>query len=82
MTTLSVKITDELARAIENLAAHLGQRKEDLAASALEQHMGLVSSSFRSEMSVDGFEDLRRRLQPYAEAAGYTSEEEILDDIS
>lgn len=82
MTTLSIAIDDELAKAIEDLAARLGQPKEELIASALEQQMSLMRSSIRSRMSLEEFEEIRRRLRPYAEAADYTSEEEILDDIS
>lgn len=82
MTTLSIAIDDELAKAIEELAMRLGKRKEDLIASALEQQMSLMRSATRSRMTLEEFEEVRARLRPYAEAAGYTREEEILDDIS
>ena len=82
MSTFWIQITDELAQAIETLAQRLGTSKEELVVSMLERQVLLAQSAFRTQMSVEEFEDIRRRLQPYAEQARYTSEEEILKDIS
>ena len=82
MSTFSIQITDELAQAIETLAQRLGTSKEELVVSMLERQVLLAQSAFRTQMSVEEFEDIRRRLQPYAEQARYTSEEEVLKDIS
>jgi predicted transcriptional regulator len=82
MTTLSITINDELAKALEALAERLGLRKEELVTKLLERQVLPAAGGFITRLSPEDLKELQRQMAGSAERAGYTSEEEILDDIS
>jgi hypothetical protein len=82
MTTLSIAIDDDLANAIQDLASRLGKNREALIAHVLEEQVSLLKGAVRSGMDLETFEEIRRRLRPFAESAGCTREDRILDDLA
>lgn len=82
MTTLQIQLSDDLTREVERLAREAGQNREEFIVDALRRRVDLARGVYRAGMSTEGFEAVRERLRPYAEQAGYTDEQEILDDIS
>jgi predicted transcriptional regulator len=42
----------------------------------------LVRQAVRREVSLERFEDVRRRVLPFAEARGYLTDEDVFRDIS
>ncbi len=69
--TITVTLDEKLREELEELSTLTGQSLQEIVQDALERKLRLYR-----------FEKVRSRLAGYAEAAGYTSEEEILDDIS
>ena len=79
MTTLQLQLSDEMVREIDRLAGEAGQEREEFIADALRRRIEDAGGVYRARMSTRSFEMVRERLRPYAEQAGFTSEEEILD---
>jgi predicted transcriptional regulator len=71
MTTLTIRLDDKLDRELRRLAKTQGKTKSELARELLRRHL------FVREL-----ENLRARLRPYAEAAGYLTDEDFFRDIS
>lgn len=71
MSTLSIRIDDEFGERLDKLARSQGKTKSELARELL-----------RRRLAVEEFRGLRRRLRPYAEAAGYVTDEDFFRDIS
>jgi len=71
MGILSIRIDDEMERALKALAEAQGKTKSELARELLRRHL-----------AVERFRRLREELRPYAEAAGYVSDEDFFRDIS
>lgn len=82
MTTLQLQLSDELVREIDRLADEAGQAREEFIADALRRRIEDARGIYRARMSARSFEMVRERLRPYAEEAGFTREEDILDDPS
>lgn len=71
MGTLTIRLDDKLEEELTRLAKRTGRRKSDLAREAL-----------RKQLAVQRFRALRRRAMPYAEAAGYLTDEDVFRDVS
>ena len=71
MATLTIRIDDELDKDLEQLAKSQHRTKSDLAREML-----------RKRIAVERFRELRRKALPFAEAAGYVSDEDVFRDIS
>ncbi len=71
MGTLTIRIDDELEKALQQLADAQHRTKSDLAREML-----------RKRIAVERFRALRRKALPLAEAAGYVSDEDVFRDIS
>ncbi len=67
MTTLNVRIDDELDRRLAKLARSQHRSKSDL-----------VRDMLWRQTKFDELKQLRERLRPYAEAAGYLTDEDFL----
>ena len=61
----------DLDRELTKLAKRTGRSKSDLAREAL-----------RKQLAIQRFRELRRRAMPYAEAAGYLTDEDVFRDVS
>ena len=71
MTTLTIRLDDKLDRELKRLAKTQGKTKSELAREPLRRHL-----------IVRELENLRAKLRPYAEAAGYLTDEDFFRDIS
>jgi predicted transcriptional regulator len=71
MGTLTIRIDQQLENDLERLARTQHRTKSDLAREML-----------RKRVAVERFRELRRRALPFAEAAGYVSDEDIFRDVS
>jgi predicted transcriptional regulator len=71
MSILTIRLDNKLDRELANLAKRTGLSRSDLAREALRRHI-----------LVRDLDHIRAKLQPYAEAAGYLSDEDFFRDIS
>ena len=71
MTTLTIRIDDKLDSELRELLARTGKRKSEFAREAL-----------RRQLALERFNDLRRRLAPYAEAQGWLTDEDVFAEVS
>ncbi|MBA2259558.1 MAG: ribbon-helix-helix protein, CopG family [Acidobacteria bacterium] len=69
--TLTIRLDDDLRRLLDDLCGRTGKRRSDIVREALRRQVALV-----------GFEDLRRRTLPFAEARGYLTDEDVFRSIS
>jgi predicted transcriptional regulator len=69
--SLTIEIPDDSGQTLEELGQRQNRSAEDVAQEILQR-----------VLSVARFRQLREELQPQAEAAGFCSEDEILDAIS
>ena len=69
--TLTIRLDDDLRRLLDDLCDRTGKRRSDIVREALRRQVALV-----------GFEDLRRRTLPFAEARGYLTDEDVFRSIS
>ena len=69
--TLTIRLDRDLERMLDRLCKRTGQSRSDL-----------VRQAVRREVSLRRFEDLRRRVMPFAEARGYLTDEDVFRDIS
>lgn len=70
-TTITIRLDKDLDRELTKLAKRTGRSKSDLAREAL-----------RKQLAIQRFRELRRRAIPYAEAAGYLTDEDVFRDVS
>lgn len=71
MTTLTIRLDDKLDRELARLAKQTGRTKSEVAREAL-----------RRQLLVQRFRALRQELMPYAEAAGWLTDEDVFRDVS
>jgi len=71
MTTLTIRLNDELAAKLDAMAKRSHRSRSDL-----------VREMLRRQMLLDELRDLRTRLRPYAEQAGYLTDEDFFRDFS
>ncbi len=71
MGTLSIRIDDDLDAELQRLARESHRTKSDVAREMLRRHIAIAR-----------FRALRRELMPYAEAAGYLTDEDVFRDVS
>ncbi len=70
-STLTISLPPELARRLEEEAKALGRTKSELVREALSDYLWR-----------ERFERIRRRLRPYAQKAGFITEEDVFRAIS
>jgi predicted transcriptional regulator len=70
-TTLTIRLDKDLGRRLDRLCKSTGQSRSDI-----------VREALRRELSVRRFEELRRRVLPFAEARGYLTDEDVMRDVS
>lgn len=69
--TLTVRVDKNLERVLDRLCKQTGQSRSEI-----------VRDALRRELSLRRFEDLRRRVLPFAEARGYLTDEDVVRDVS
>ena len=71
MTTLTIRLDDKLDSQLRQLAARTGKGKSEI-----------VREAIRRQIAIARFEDLRRRLAPFAEAYGWLTDEDVFEEVS
>lgn len=71
MSTLTLRIDDELEQQLEQLAQSRHSTKSQIVREVLKKHMALAK-----------LRKMRGELIPYAEAAGYLTDEDVFRDVS
>jgi predicted transcriptional regulator len=69
--TLTIRVDKDLERVLDRLCKQTGQSRSEI-----------VRGALRRELSLRRFEDLRRRVLPFAEARGYLTDEDVVRDMS
>lgn len=70
-SVLTIRLDADLERRLSRLAKQTGRSRSDLARDALRRQLALLQ-----------FEQLRRRVLPFAEARGYLTDEDVFRDVS
>ena len=71
MATLTIRLDDKLDAELRDLVARMGKSKGDFAREALRRQIALAR-----------FEELRRRVAPFAEARGWLTDEDVFEEVS
>ncbi|MGA7304566.1 MAG: ribbon-helix-helix protein, CopG family, partial [Rhodothermales bacterium] len=70
-SALTIRLDPELEKQLDRAAKRSGRTRSDIAREALRRQLALTQ-----------FEELRKRMMPFAEAAGYLTDEDVFRDIS
>lgn len=70
-SAFTIRLDPDLERQLGRVAAATGRSRSDLVRDALRRQLALLQ-----------FEQLRRRLVPFAEARGYLTDEDVFRDVS
>lgn len=68
---VTIRLDRELARRLARVSKQLGRTRSDVVRDALRRQLALLQ-----------FEELRQRVAPFAEAAGYLTDEDVFRDVS
>ncbi len=68
---ITIRLDRELARRLARMSKRLGRSRSDVVRDALRRQLSLLQ-----------FEEVRRRIAPFAEAAGYLTDEDVFRDVS
>ena len=71
MTTLTIRLDDELNKQLTEIAQRQHRSKSELVRDMLRRQLALVA-----------FQEARRQLLPLGERAGYLTDEDVFRDIS
>lgn len=71
MGTITIRLSEKLERVLTRLAKRTGRAKSEL-----------VREALRKQLALERFRELRRQAMPYAEAAGYLTDEDVFRDVS
>ena len=70
-SAITIRIDADLDEQLERLAERTGRSRSEI-----------VRDALRRQLAAAQFEDLRKRLMPFAEAAGYLTDEDVFRDVS
>jgi len=71
MSAVTIRLDSKLQRELDRLCRRLGRTRSEVVRDALRRQIALLR-----------FDEGRRRLMPYAEAAGYLTDEDVFRDVS
>lgn len=71
MATLTIRVDDKLEHQLASLARQSGRNRSDIVRDALRRHL-----------AIESFDQLRKKTAPFAEAAGYLTDEDVFRDVS
>ncbi len=69
--TLTIRLDKELEELLSKASRRTGKNRSEIAREAL-----------RRQIRLETFEELRRRIMPFAEARGYLTDEDIFSKVS
>ena len=70
-SALTIRLDPELERRLNRAAKRSGRSRSEFVRDALKR-----------QLAVSQFEDLRRRIMPFAEAQGYLTDEDVFREVS
>ena len=70
-STITIRIDDELSSLLDMVTKRTGRNRSEIAREAL-----------RRQLRVTRFDNLRKRVMPFAEARGYLTDEDVFSAIS
>ena len=70
-SAFTIRLDPELERQLDDAARRSGRTRSEFVREALRRQIALAE-----------FEDLRRRIMPFAEARRYLTDEDIFQDVS
>ena len=70
-STLTIRLDRDLERLLDQLCKRTGQNRSEI-----------VREALRRQLAIRHFEELRRRVLPFAEARGYLTDEDVLRNLS
>ena len=70
-SAFTIRLDPDLERQLARAAKRSGRSRSDL-----------VRDALRRQLAIAQFQDLRRRIMPLAEAAGYLTDEDVFRDVS
>ena len=69
--TITVRLDDDLTPILDEVCRRSGRTRSEVMREALRRHLARLR-----------FEQLRRRVMPFAEARGYLTDEDVFDTMS
>jgi predicted transcriptional regulator len=69
--TITVRLDDDLVQVLDQVCRRLGRTRSEVMREALKRHLAQLR-----------FEQLRRRVMPFAEARGYLTDEDVFKTVS
>ena len=69
--TLTIRLDKDLQELLSRASKRTGRNRSEIAREAL-----------RRQIRLENFEELRRRIMPFAEARGYLTDEDIFSKVS
>jgi len=69
--TLTIRLDKELQELLSKASKRTGKNRSEIAREAL-----------RRQIRLENFDELRRRIMPFAEARGYLTDEDIFSKLS
>jgi predicted transcriptional regulator len=70
-SAVTIRLDRELERQLKRVSARTGRTRSELVRDALRRQLALVQ-----------FEEIRRRVAPFAEARGYLTDEDVFRVVS
>ena len=70
-SALTLRLDPELEERLERAAKHSGRTRTDIAREGLRRRLALTQ-----------FGELTKRMMPFADAAGYLTDEDVFGDVS
>lgn len=70
-SAVTIRLDPDLERELEHVAASTGRSRSDVVRDALRRQLALLQ-----------FEQIRRRVVPFAEARGYLTDKDVFRDVS
>jgi len=70
-SALTIRLDPEMEEQLDRVAKRSGRSRSEV-----------VRDALRRQLAVAQFEDLRKRMMPFAEAAGYLTDEDVFRDVS
>lgn len=71
MSVITIRLDDELQGMPSDISRRSGRNRSDV-----------VREALRRQFAIEKFETLRCHALPFAEAAGYLTDEDVLEDVS
>lgn len=71
MSTITIRLDKSLEKLLARVSRQSGRNRSDV-----------VREALRRQLAIQAFEELRKRAAPFAETAGYLTDEDVFRDIS